>query len=240
MSALKAVFFRPETTEDRNRFALESGERQTGKTLAEVRYDHVARYQYVAETVERTFPQPERLFGLDAFCATGYGTSLVADRLHCALLGIDASNDAIGFANNHYSGPRTFFCCKLFPFELPPETFDFAVCLESIEHISGTNSFLEQVVASLKPGGLLILSTPNAGRWSLEKNPNPFHYRHFTRQEVMSMVGASGCLEVVEWHGQDLYRFEEDRLVATLPGEKMGLTPSYDGQVLIFALRKAR
>jgi len=67
-----------------------------------------------------------------------------------------------------------------FPFPVPPEDFDFCLALEVIEHLkdrddhsqdiathyfTGLMSFLLQAHKALKPGGLLILTTPNSSSW---------------------------------------------------------------------------
>ena len=47
---------------------------------------------------------------------------------------------------------------------LPPEfrqAFDSAVALEVIEHLDSPGAFLDEIVKCLRPGGMLLLSTPN-------------------------------------------------------------------------------
>ncbi|OQX63349.1 MAG: hypothetical protein B5M56_03335 [Desulfococcus sp. 4484_241] len=46
-----------------------------------------------------------------------------------------------------------------------PEKFDCIVALEVIEHLVDTDTFLENMADGLKPGGVLILSTPNLLFW---------------------------------------------------------------------------
>lgn len=43
---------------------------------------------------------------------------------------------------------------------LPSESFDLALCTEVIEHISDSSSAIRNIYRILKPGGVLILSTP--------------------------------------------------------------------------------
>ena len=70
-----------------------------------------------------------------------------------------------------------------FPF--PDDSFDYVVSIEGIEHIQNHFAFLAEVSRVLKPGGRLILTTPNIGtmtsRWkfllsgfhSMERGPFP-------------------------------------------------------------------
>ncbi len=70
-----------------------------------------------------------------------------------------------------------------FPF--PNDSFDYVVSIEGIEHIQNHFAFLAEVQRILKPGGRLLLTTPNIGtmtsRWkfflsgfhSMERGPFP-------------------------------------------------------------------
>jgi len=44
--------------------------------------------------------------------------------------------------------------------------FDLVTSLEVIEHVADPGAFLKALASRLAPGGLLILSTPNATGWS--------------------------------------------------------------------------
>jgi 2-polyprenyl-3-methyl-5-hydroxy-6-metoxy-1,4-benzoquinol methylase len=94
------------------------------------------------------------------FCGNGYGSYMAARAGH-SLLAIDASPEAVSVANAHYQEPGLFFCQKEWPFALPRACFDFCFCLESVEHVVDGSALVAAVVDSLRPGGLLILSTPN-------------------------------------------------------------------------------
>jgi len=73
--------------------------------------------------------------------------------------------------------------CGDFPF--PDASFDYVVSIEGIEHIQNHFAFLAEVKRVLKPGGRLVLTTPNIGtltsRWkfflsgfhSMERGPFP-------------------------------------------------------------------
>jgi SAM-dependent methyltransferase len=238
ISRLRDLLRRKHTRPDR--FSLFSGERQTGLTLEAIRHDHIARYAYAAARVRERMQTQHYAFGLDIFCATGYGTNILARETACPVLGIDGSAEAIAVANQHYSSALTLFASKVFPFELPCLAFDFIVCLESIEHILETDQFLDQIIESLKPGGLLIVSTPNSAIWSLERNPNPFHCRHFSRAEIVSLLESNleYGLHLTDWQGQNLYQFEEGRMAHSLESAQMQLMPREEGQILIFAFEK--
>ena len=77
---------------------------------------------------------------------------------------------------------------KLFPFKLKKNIFDFIISLESIEHIEDDHTFIDTLVAALKPNGILILSTPNEEKQSLKLNPNKFHYRHYITKDMIKKL----------------------------------------------------
>lgn len=220
------------------RYALNSGERQTATTLDGVRFDHVARYQLAARLIAEHYRLHRPAFGLDAFCGTGYGTRLIADQIDCPVLGIDASSEAIALANTYFSSTTTLFSVKIFPLSLPRATFDFIVCLESIEHVAQAGGLVDTLAQSLKPGGLLVVSTPNSERWSLALNPNPFHHCHYTQQQLIDLAERDGRLSFTTSYAQDLYHFEAGRIVRPLAPEAMQVRHEGDGQILILAFTR--
>ncbi|HMW63745.1 bifunctional 2-polyprenyl-6-hydroxyphenol methylase/3-demethylubiquinol 3-O-methyltransferase UbiG [Accumulibacter sp.] len=228
----------PTSRPEPERFALHSGERQTATTLEQVRFDHVARYELAVCLVNQRYPMHCHGFGLDVFCGTGYGTHMISQRVNCPVLGIDASCEAIALANSHFSGPKTFYCAKVFPFLLPCAAFDFVVCLESIEHVAQGETFLQVLAQSLKPGGLLVVSSPNSACWSLELNPNPFHHCHYAQKELIDLATKDGLFAFAMSYAQDLYHFEAGRIVQPLPPEAMHVRPGADGQVLIMVFTR--
>jgi SAM-dependent methyltransferase len=64
---------------------------------------------------------------------------------------------------------------------------DAVVSFETIEHIKDQHKFLHECRRVLRPGGLLVCSTPNRAisRWS--KN-NPFHVHELTLGEFKQLV----------------------------------------------------
>lgn len=47
----------------------------------------------------------------------------------------------------------------------PDESFDLIWCSEVIEHLLSPEAFIEECERTLKPGGKLVLTTPNSGFW---------------------------------------------------------------------------
>jgi SAM-dependent methyltransferase len=92
---------------------------------------------------------------LDAPCGTGLLAVELARR-GFTVLGLDADPAAARAAGvSAVSGDLE----EDLPFATA--SFDLAVCLEGIEHVEGQARLLREFARVLKPGGVLVLSTPN-------------------------------------------------------------------------------
>ena len=95
----------------------------------------------------------------------GCGAGLVCEpltRLGADVTGVDASTENIGVASAHAKASGLdirYMAGELVSLDLG--AFDLVTCFEVIEHVANKAAFLAQLAASLKPGGLLVVSTPN-------------------------------------------------------------------------------
>ncbi len=95
---------------------------------------------------------------------------------------------------------------------LPPDRFDVATCWHVIEHVADPRRVLEEIRRVLRPGGWLVLATPNlddhifraAYRLARGRRPALYeegerevHLFHFSARPLQALVTAAG-LEVVE------------------------------------------
>ncbi|MFO7709661.1 MAG: class I SAM-dependent methyltransferase [Desulfobacterales bacterium] len=96
---------------------------------------------------------------LDVGCGEGILISLVGDQVD--RFGVDIFQDApanVGSARYIRHDVSTGL-----PF--PDATFDVVHSSELIEHLLDTESFLQECLRVLKPGGRLVVSTPNLHYW---------------------------------------------------------------------------
>lgn len=209
--------------------SLESGERQVATDYNSIRADHRYRYEWADQHI------PAGGFGLDVFCGNGYGTFLLAKTRY--LLAVDGSAEAVQQADAHYRTPRSFFSQAYYPFELPPAAFDFAVSLESIEHVEDGQGFFDTLANSLKPGGVLVFSTPCQDFFPLDAR-NPFHFRHYHLEEILALPSRHS-FDVIDWAGQNTYRMKADGTPGpVLDDSAMILKPHEAGQFVVVCCRK--
>ncbi len=210
--------------------SFHSGERQIAARYEDVRADHRFRYEWADRLI------PPGGFGLDAFCGNGYGAWLLGKQRQ--VLALDGSKEAVDFATDHFGGPRVHFAQAYWPFELPGEAFDFIVSLESVEHVPDGANFFAALSSALKPGGILIYSTPNEDLLPLSATGNHFHHRHYTTAEAKELALAGG-LETITFAGQNTYNMTpEGKQGGLLTEAEMALKDGVAGQFNIFACRK--
>ena len=154
-------------------------DRQYG-TLDEIRPDHLRRYIFAAEYLEKILPQGARV--LDSACGCGYGSWL----LHGAgfdVTGVDIAEEAISYAEKNYQGPK-YVQKDCYQIE---GSWDAVVTFETLEHLDRPEAFLANLQTPL-----LIASVPNenmmpfyAERFVDDKYP---HIRHYTPDQFTVML----------------------------------------------------
>ncbi len=140
--------------------------------------EHEARYVFAGR-----FVKDKRV--LDVACGAGIGTHYLLEAGAQSCLGLDIDAAAVDYARAAYKG-----CCftqgDATNLCLPDESVDVVVSFETIEHLGNQLRFLEECNRVLRPGGILICSTPNhtLHRWARR---NPFHVRELTINEFADL-----------------------------------------------------
>lgn len=136
--------------------------------MASLHQVNPVRLRYIREAVDRHWGGDIREFAplagksaLDIGCGAGLACEPLA-RLGADVTGIDAAAENVSAAAAHAEAVGLdirYMAGELAAFDLG--TFDLVTCLEVVEHVADKPAFLGAVAASLKPDGLLVMSTPN-------------------------------------------------------------------------------
>ena len=102
---------------------------------------------------------------LDVGCGAGLLAEALA-RLGASVTGIDASPEVIMVARDHAAAMGLAIDYLQGDVQALDGQFDLITCMEVIEHVADPAAFVKALAARLSPGGLLIMSTPNATGWS--------------------------------------------------------------------------
>lgn len=73
------------------------------------------------------------------------------------------------------------------PLPYPNESFDCVITFQVIEHIRDDVRFVREIHRVLRPGGRLILTTPNA---PMSLTRNPWHVREYRVEELQNLLSV--------------------------------------------------
>jgi 2-polyprenyl-6-hydroxyphenyl methylase/3-demethylubiquinone-9 3-methyltransferase len=130
------------------------------------------RLKYLRDQIDRHWQADEcsrtPLEGKSAL-DVGCGAGLLAEplaRLGAKVTGIDASPQVVAVAREHAREMALEIDYRAGDVQELEGKFDLVTAMEVIEHVADPAAFLDALAKRLAPGGLLIMSTPNATGWS--------------------------------------------------------------------------
>jgi 2-polyprenyl-6-hydroxyphenyl methylase / 3-demethylubiquinone-9 3-methyltransferase len=126
------------------------------------------RLKYIRDQVDQHWQVDEcsraPLVGKTAL-DVGCGAGLLAEplaRLGAKITGLDASPKLIAVAREHANSVELDITYRTGELSELEGQFDLITCMEVIEHVAHAAAFVQALAKRVAPGGLLILSTPNA------------------------------------------------------------------------------
>ena len=159
-----------------------SGERLTAAISGQVEIEHYHRYLLAREHCRN-------LDVLDCASGEGYGAALLS-QVARSVVGVEIDPASVEAANTEFARPNLRFLqgdARAIP--LPDASVDVAVSFETLEHLVEQDQFLSELKRVLRPGGLLIISTPDRDIYSpLGSAPNPYHRLELTRSEFETLL----------------------------------------------------
>lgn len=143
---------------------------------------------------------------LEAGCGEGYGASLLSSHAR-SIQALDYDDYATRHIRTTYpTVPVVRGNLALLPYA--DSSFDVVISLQTIEHLWNQDAFVAECIRVLRPGGRLVISTPN----TLTFPPgNIYHPKELTPDELRELVephaaitayeGLSHGLGISSWEG---------------------------------------
>ncbi len=149
---------------------------------------------------------------LDIACGTGFGADIIAGKTNSRVIGGDIAPAAIDECRKRWQkGNLEFQVMDGTKLNFADGYFNKIVSFETIEHTGLYREMVAEFARVLKPGGQLILSTPNRDVSSPDGNiENPFHIQEFTCEELKSILESS--FSIVQLSGQRYIRYDKKSL----------------------------
>jgi 2-polyprenyl-6-hydroxyphenyl methylase / 3-demethylubiquinone-9 3-methyltransferase len=168
------------------------------------------RLAYVRDMVDQHWQVDEQGFkplagktALDVGCGAGLLAEPLA-RLGAKVTAVDAAPELIEVAKAHAAGQGLDVDYRVAGVEAVSGKFDLVTAMEVIEHVADKPAFVAALAASVAPGGLVVLSTPNRtpqarlllvrGAEALGAIPKGTHHwdDFVTPDELRSLLAAQG------------------------------------------------
>ena len=129
---------------------------------------------------------------LEAGCGEGYGADLIASVAR-RVVAVDYDAATVDHVRNRY--PRVaVLAANLAALPMPDATVDVVVNFQVIEHLWDQPQFITECLRVLRPGGLLLISTPNRITFTPGSDVpvNPFHTRELNAAELRELLVDGG------------------------------------------------
>jgi SAM-dependent methyltransferase len=138
---------------------------------------------------------------LDVGCNAGFAVE-AARQAGFDATGIDIDTDAIAQAQTLFPA-ATFEAISLEALAATGQTWDLVYCSEVIEHLRRPRDFVAALAGVVAPGGLLFLTTPDMGHFTLPRDRlawdnvrPPEHLLYFNRRSLRRLLGTQGFIDV--------------------------------------------
>jgi MoaA/NifB/PqqE/SkfB family radical SAM enzyme/ubiquinone/menaquinone biosynthesis C-methylase UbiE len=126
---------------------------------------------------------------LDIGCGARKGPYFLAQKAQ-EVVGVDNSSKAMEYVQQKWKKENiSYFVMDATDLQFDNDTFDVVISFEVIEHILDYQKYLTEVTRVLRPGGIVILSTPN--KIFTSPNNQPVirgHIKEFSAQEFKDVL----------------------------------------------------
>lgn len=129
---------------------------------------------------------------LEAGCGEGYGADLIASSAR-RVVAVDYDAATVAHVRTRY--PRVeVMAANLAAVPMPDASVDVVVNFQVIEHLWDQPQFITECLRLLRPGGRLLISTPNRITFTPGSDTpvNPFHTRELNAAELRELLEDGG------------------------------------------------
>jgi len=129
---------------------------------------------------------------LDAACGYGYGSYLFAQTAK-RVTGVDLDPGCANYAIEHYRAENLeYHQMDVTDLAFKDNRFSVVVSIETMEHLppEKTEIYLDELKRVLKPGGTLVLSTPNRTATATREKPMSGHINEKTVAELRKLINS--------------------------------------------------
>ncbi|QKT07817.1 class I SAM-dependent methyltransferase [Gordonia sp. X0973] len=180
---------------------------------------HEVAYEYIADLVDGRDV-------LEAGSGEGYGADLLSRRARSVVC-VDYDETAVEHTRARY--PRlTVHQGNLIDLPLDDESVDVVVNFQVIEHLWDQPAFVAECHRVLRPGGRLLMSTPNRITFTPGSDTpvNPFHTRELNAMEMTELLVDGG--------------FDVEQMLGVHHGPALAeLDAKWDGSIIDAQIRRA-
>ena len=159
-----------------------TGERLETYVYTRDTIDHLHRYAIISKYVEGKTV-------LDIASGEGYGTNLISQKA-AFVYGVDIDAASIAAAKQKYQRENIEFLeGSTDAIPLGDHTVDVLISYETIEHHDRHEEMMQEAKRVLKPGGIIVISTPDKYFYSDKRNfKNKFHIKELYKNEFLDLI----------------------------------------------------
>ena len=177
-------------------------------------YEHWHRYHWMCQ-----FIKGQRV--ADLACGEGYGSALMAT-VAKQVTAMDLDEQVVARAQQKYNQLDNlhYQAGNILNSGLPEAAFDLLVSFETLEHLAEHDQLIREFRRLLRPGGVLVISTPDKRVYSANGEHNEHHVRELEADEFKDLMAAH--FEHSVFFGQQLtvnshlHRLTDDSVTARL------------------------
>lgn len=176
---------------------------------------------------------------VEAGSGEGYGAAMLRSAGAATVLALEYDDASATHAHTAYGEVRTVRA-NLAMLPVATASADLLVTLQVVEHLWDLRGFLRDCARVVRPGGAVVVTTPNRPVFSPglgrgEKPTNPFHVEELDAEQLHDLLGEAGFVDVAVrglHHGTRIAAWESDHgtgIVAAQVAAVLGAGDAPDG-----------